>query len=186
MVAPPVGGWQARGFTDLEVRVVTEYLAGEGPLDRLFCLAVFGQVRGPRMWRDWPKPARDGWDRVVWLHRLMSDRPNRLRRAPHAPTLESAYAAIRGMAPDPEAWWELPGMTWPELAPVLGVSARAVYYHLVEALGWRFAGRGPSRRAVTAPCVTCGGTGDPRRLSDAGLCPTCVDRSAAPRAASAS
>lgn len=164
----------ARRLTIEELQdLVRRSIAGEAPLDTLVTAAIFGsREAAPVWWRDWPQHARDAWDKAVWLHRLATGGPTGLRRAKNAPTLESSWRAIEAMAPDPERWWEIPGVTWPKLAPVLGCRARTVHYHLCDVLGWRFAGRGQSRRVVAAPCIACGRPTPPHEIKER-LCPRC-------------
>ena len=170
----------ATRLTDRELRdLARRHIAGEAPLDVLVNTALFGTGHNPSktQWQDWPKHAKDAWDKAVWYYRLMTTYgvdPTRPRQRA-GPTLRQTWAAIDSMAQTtPGPWWQMPNLTWPRLAPILGIGEASVSYYLVHVQGWRFAGRASSRSVVLAPCESCGAPNPPQQLSGH-LCRRCVD-----------
>lgn len=168
------GPAEARRLTTDDLRqIVRRVLEGEGSLDELVSAALFGSYDArPYWWRDWPQHARDAWDLAVWLHRLETDRPRGLKRSRNAPDLTAAWDTIQEFAPDPDRWWEVPGISWSAMAELLNVGPRTVHYHVTEVLGFRFEGLGRERRVAEAPCMGCGDPFPAAEIQDR-RCPSC-------------
>lgn len=152
---------------------------GEGPLERLFNDAVFGEGHDPNdtEWSDWPQHARDAWDRAVWFYRLHRDEGvDPEKPTPRGgPSLQDTWRAILTLSTNGGPWHRVPNLTWPRLAPLLGIGARSVHYYMVQVHGWELRGRKSSRRIVRAPCVLCSSPTDVGKLHDQ-LCPSCFDQ----------
>lgn len=142
--------------------LIHRYHAGEAPLDQLATEAIFGSLQAkPVRWGDWPAEARKLWDQIfsreLELTQWMSAKPQSGKRKDWQtpPTIEQAWRAIEGFAPDPDQWWLVPGLNWRALKPILGCPIRTISYQLLDIQGWRFTGLGRRRRVTAAPCVEC-------------------------------
>jgi hypothetical protein len=148
------------------------------PLDHLLAETILPRGKKPIYDRDWPPEARRLWLVAVdiWFEQRRQEpkRPERTRRrCEQPPTLEDTWSVILEAAPVRGCWWNVPGLTWPQIAAQLGVSARVCVYHFCDVFGWRFTGRGAFRRVTHAPCRRCGRVRSVTRLDADGAC---VDR----------
>lgn len=67
-------------------------------------------------------------------------------------------------------WWNIPGVTWNDLAAVLNIGPRSVQHHF-GILGWDFLGAYTTRQVGKAPCATCGVVHEaPRIIERLGPC----------------
>lgn len=157
--------------------LVERYQAGEAPLDHLVNAALWGRNEDrPRMWRDWPKHAREAWELAIRRDREIAAwgvrTPIERGQTREHLTLKQAWDAIEAAAPDPARWWELPNVTWSDLRLPDAFSMRTIHYQLVDCQGWMLRGRGRHRRVIAAPCVQCG-TKTHVSYLERRLCPTC-------------
>lgn len=167
-------------LTDEQIdELIQQYHAGKAPLETLANEAIFGSLEAvPVQWGAWPEGARKLWDRIYsreyeikhWMEPSPASGKRKTWQNP--PTVEQAWRAIEGWAPDPERWWLVPGLTWRELRPILGCPIRTISYQLVDVQGWRLAGLGNRRRITAAPCVQCGVPHPPIDILYR-TCPTC-------------
>lgn len=153
------------------IELVERALAGEGALDRLYSQAVFGG-EPPRMWRQWPTGARDGWDAAVRLYFARKaetappERINDLLEAPRAwdAVEESMQLSI-----------EEGRLSWADLARRLGMGERQALHMLSARLGFRIVSpdkKGVRRRLEAGPCVVCLKVEEVGRL-ERRKCPNC-------------
>lgn len=170
----------AERLTEWEMReIAARAYIGEGPLEALFNDRVFGEGHDPNgtAWKDWPQHARDAWDMTVWFYRLHRDvdvDPTKPKTR-GGPSLLDTWRVITTLSPSDSPWYLVPGLTWPKVAPLLGIGARSVHYYMVQVHGWELRGRGSSRRVVRAPCVTCGNPSGVLMMQDR-MCVSCVDQ----------
>ena len=156
--------------TEEELRyLVGQVVAGEcSPLDKVLTAAIWGDD-APVTWGEWPSEAIEVWNLGCRLY--LQD--YRSMRCTHLVprfvlTVTLSWRTILGLAPDPDEWWLLPGVTWMEVGDRLGLTPRRAAYRMGN-LGWRMKGVGmgvPDRRVVAAPCKVCGAVWAPRELRD--------------------
>lgn len=144
--------------------IVREAIRTGTAIDRMASRRIFGG-KPPKMWKDWPRGAVALYDAAVRTYESMTrpthshspirSREQRTLTVRHTwVVIESVGAAAREECGGDE-WWELPNVTWAEIAAVVGMSAPALVYRF-DRLGWKLEGVWRSRRIVAAPCVVCG------------------------------
>jgi len=159
-----------RRLTDEEIRsLVGRVVAGElRSLDEALTKAIWGPSP-PETWGEWPQEAKDDWSSGLKIYREGEELHQLIRQAPQGGlTVNISWRTILGLAPKPEEWWLLPGVTWLDIGKRIGLAPRRAAYRMT-ALGWRMKGVGmrvPGRRVVAAPCETCGVAWTPPEIKE--------------------
>lgn len=159
-------------------RAVTGFLHGEGSLEHLISVALFGRPPGANDDR-WPVHAQRVWNEAVRLYdqrrtRMDGPSPQQKTGERKALTVQDAWAAVFDAAPCKETWWRVPNLSWVEIGLRFAIGERSAEYRFVQVQGWQFVGRGENRRVQRAPCYNCEETFDAQSLHEGGRCETCA------------
>lgn len=149
-----------RGLTNEEIMdVALRAIDGEDALDRLVCLEVFGNPKGPKLWAYYSEEAIESWDESVRMYDALREemaltgdrkRKENVRRI----TIDEAWAALLHTSKE-EAQGE-DKFSWARVGEILGIGARAAQYQLLQRMGFKVKGTSDRRGVYAGPCLECG------------------------------